>query len=122
VAAAPTATPLHDGVPNLLKYLYDISPAQPMTASDQAAMAVVGIDKTTSAGTKYLTLTYRKNALAAGLTVNVQTSTDLINWTTVTPDVDQQTGTDDNGDPIMEVGVDASNTNQRFIRLSVAGQ
>ena len=35
-----TATPENDGVPNLLKYVYDIDPAEAMTANDYAAMPV----------------------------------------------------------------------------------
>ena len=122
VTASPAATPLNDGVPNLLKYLYDISPTQTMSASDQAAMAVVGVDSTTNPGVKYLTLTYRKNALAEGLAVNLQTSTDLTNWTTVTPDINQQTVVGSGGDPMIEVGVTASSVNRQFIRLNVTAQ
>ena len=83
-------------------------------------MPVAGIDTTTNPGTQYLTLTYRQYALETGVTVNLQTSPDLINWTTVTPpDLSQQVGTDPNtGDPIMEMGAVMTGTTQ-FIRLNV---
>jgi hypothetical protein len=93
---APTATPENDGVPNLLKYLYDIDPSVPMSASDRGALPTVGIDSTTDPDAEYLTLTYREYALKTGIT-------------------DSNTG-----DPIMEVGVIIpSTTTRQFIRLNV---
>ena len=120
MASVPTATPLNDGVPSLLKYFYDINPARPMTPADLAAMPTVGTDTTSNPGTQYLTLTYRKYASAIGVTVNVQTSPDLKTWTTVDPpDLSQQVGTDPNtGDPIMEVGVKANGAGPQFVRLN----
>ena len=117
--SGPSATPQYDGVSNLLKYLYDINPARPMTATDRAALPVVGV--TTVSGTQYLELTYRQNALLTGITVNVQTSTDLKNWTTANPPgLFQQVGTDGTtGDPIVEVGVKTNSVAKMFIRLNV---
>lgn len=113
------ATPQHDGVPNLLKYLYDINPTHAMTTADKTALPVVGL--TTSSGTSYLTLTYRQNANITGVTVNVQTSTDLSTWSSVTSPnlLSQQVGTDiSTGDPLMQVGVKATGA-ARYIRLNV---
>jgi len=118
-AGAATATPEGDGVPNLLKYLFDINPTGPMSSTDRAALPAIGTDTATNPGTTYLTLTYRQYAGLAGVTVNFQTSPDLRTWTTITPDINQEIGTDPNtGDPIMEVGVIATGTKQ-FIRLNV---
>ncbi|HUB66114.1 MAG TPA: protease pro-enzyme activation domain-containing protein [Candidatus Methylacidiphilales bacterium] len=112
-----SATPENDGVPNLLKYLFDINPTEVMKASDIAALPVVGI--TTISVTNYLTLTYRQYTLETGLTVNVQTSPDLVNWTTVNNPAIVQTGTDPNtGDPIMQAQVPFNGTVE-FIRLNV---
>jgi uncharacterized repeat protein (TIGR03803 family) len=111
-----------DGIPNLLKYLYNVNPGEPMTATDRAALPAVGIDSTANPGTQYLTLTYRQYALATGVNVVLQTSTDLKTWKNVNPpDLAQQIGTDANtGDPIMEVGVVVPpNTTRQFIRLNV---
>jgi hypothetical protein len=90
-----------------------------MLGSDRTALPTVGT--TTTGGTEYLTLTYRQYASASGITVNVQTSSDLKTWTTVNPpSFSQQIGTDSTtGDPIMEVGVLANGTNKQFIRLNV---
>jgi hypothetical protein len=105
--------------------LFDINPAEVMSATDLAAMPTAGL--VTSAGTSYLTLTYHQYALETGITVNVQTSPDLQNWTTLTQSQTpttttyslQQTGTDSNtGDPIMQAQVVASGTNE-FIRLNI---
>ena len=118
--SGPTATPENDGVPNLLKYLYDINPAVPMTPADYAALPASDVDTTTTPGTTYLTLTYRRYTLVTGITVNVQTSSDLQTWTTVTPNISQKIETDPNtGDPIMEVEVNTEGAPREFIRLYV---
>jgi len=117
LVSGPSATPLHDGIPNLLKYLYHIDPTVPLTTSARAALPTVGT--TTLGGTAYLTLTYRQNQAATGLTVNVQTSTDLQSWTTVTDPPVSQAGTDPTtGDPIMQALVPISGPKQ-FLRLDV---
>ena len=119
---SPTATPQEDGEDNLLKYLFNVNPSQPMTPSDRAALPAVGIDATSVPGAQYLALTYRQYQLLAGVAVTVQTSMDLKTWTTVDPpDLSQQVGTDTTtGDPIIEVGVlIPPNTRKQFIRLTV---
>ncbi len=114
---APTDCPRHDGVPNLLKYLYDIDPSKPMGAGDRAALPVVTM--TTLNGTLYLNLTYRLNATMTGLTVNLQTSSDMRTWTTVpNPSRTQMTTDATTGDPIMQVGVVAHGVTQ-YLRLNV---
>jgi hypothetical protein len=120
----PTGTPEHDGVPNLLKYLFDINPILPMSATDRAALPAFTVN--TSAGQTYLLLTYREYAEETGVTINVQTSPDLKTWTTLNITQNQytlgQTGssTGDSGisDPIMQIQVPASGTRQ-FLRLNV---
>ena len=117
---------LADGVPNLLKYLYDINPTKVMTASDRAALPVSGV--TSIGGVPYLTLTYGQSKTATGITLNVQTSADLKTLTartlttgtpTSTQYVEVPTGTTDpNGDPYMEIEVPASGSVE-FIRLNV---
>ena len=116
--SGPNDTPQNDGVPNLLKYFFDIDPARPMISADRAALPVVGT--TVVGGTRYLTLTYRQFALATGLTSQVQISADLVNWTAASNASTTQTGTDPNtGDPILQVRVAASGPRQ-FLRLQVA--
>jgi uncharacterized repeat protein (TIGR03803 family) len=116
ITDAPSAKPRGDGVSTLLKYLCDIDPRVPMTAADRAALPTLGM---TDAG--YLTLTYRQFALKTGVTVNVQTSSDLINWTTLNPPaLEQQIGSDVNtGDPIIEVGIKPVTSGNHYLRLNV---
>lgn len=116
--SGPLSIPEKDGVPNLLKYLFDINPTTPMSAADRAALPVVGT--TTYLETPCLTLTYRQNPLVSGLTVNVQTSSNLQTWQTVTPTFTQSAGVDSGtGDPLVEVGVSVTNPTKQFIRLNV---
>lgn len=121
---APTATPENDGVPTLLKYLYDINPSQPMLATDRAALPVFAVSTTTG----NLTLTYRQYSLETGITINVQTSPDLQTWTplaksttlTSTTYTVQPVGSpSSNGDQTMEVDVMPTGTVRQFIRLNV---
>ena len=116
-----SASPQSDGIPNLLKYLYDIDPTGSMSVTDRAALPTAGTDTTTTPGTEYLTLTYRQYALETGITIHVQSSPNLQAWTTVTPDISRQIGTDPTtGDAIMEVGVIVpSIATKQFIRLDV---
>lgn len=116
--SGPNATPQHDGIPNALKYLCDINPSLPMNAASYAALPVVGME--TDGGTQYLTLTYRQNQTPTGITVNVQTSTDLQTWQTVAPDTIQTISTDPaTGDPIIQIKVKTSNAPRMFVRLQV---
>ena len=120
IDVAPGDQPLNDGVPTLLKYLYDIDPSRPMSATDRAALPVF-----TVASSGDLTLTYRQYPFISGITVNVQMSQDLQNWVTLTgattpiADTVHQTGADPiTGDPIMQVQVPVSGAKQ-FLRLDV---
>ena len=119
ITSDPTDTPQNDGVPNLLKYLFDLNPTVSMSATDRAALPAPA--KTTIGGSQYLTLTYRQNAAMTGITVNVQTSPDLKTWTTVTPDFTNNLGSDPTipGDSDIQVEVNTAGANKKFIRLSV---
>ena len=120
LTGGPTGIPMNDGTPNLLKYLAHINPTTSMSATDRAALPTVGKDTTSTPGTTYLTLTFREWASATGVSVNLESSTDLQTWTPVTPDIEQQIGADANtGDPIMEMGVNATGSARKFIRLNV---
>ncbi len=116
--SGPNATPQNDGVTNLLKYLFDINPTRPMTPADIAALPAVSV--TGNLGQQFLCLTYRQNAQLSGVTINLQSSPDMQTWTTVTPAVSLQVGTDSvTGDPILQVGINVTNSNEDFIRLNV---
>ena len=54
------------------------------------------------------------------MTINVQTSPDLITWTTVTPSNTLTLGTDPTtGDPLVEVEVLTQGAPKDFIRLNL---
>ncbi len=121
--SGPAAMPEKDGVPNLLKYLYNIRPSQTMNAADRAALPVFAIN---SSGN--LTLTFREFVAQTGITLHVESSGDLQSWSPLTQSTTlssstytmQPTGvTDPNtGDPYMQVEVQAAGSTQ-FIRLNV---
>jgi kumamolisin len=118
ISSDPTSTPFNDDVPTLMKYLSDIDPTHPITAADRAALPTVG--GTTIGSTSYLTLTYRQYAAATGLTVDIQTSPDLVNWTTVSNPTIIGIGLDPTtNDPILQAQVPFT-TSPQFIRLNVA--
>lgn len=127
ISGPPTEITGYDGIPLLLKYLYDINPSVPMGDLDYGATPFAGV--TTIGENQYLTLTYRRYLYATGVTVNVQTSTDMQSWTTVNLNppnpansFSQQIGWDTTKnppDPIMEVGVQITNPAGQFLRLNV---
>ena len=117
-----TATPQNDGISNELKYFCNIDPSVPMTDAGRAALPAVQTEDLGSA--QYLTLTYRKNAWAGGLTSSLQVSTDLSanSWQTVTPDLTQTVSIDSlSGDQTIKAGVNVTGTPGKFIRLRVTG-
>jgi CubicO group peptidase (beta-lactamase class C family) len=116
----PTATPQGDGIPNLLKCFCDIDPGVPMDADAQAALPAGAI--ITVGATNYLTLTYQQNSWATGVSANLQTSTDLKSWQTVTPNLTRTVSTDYvTGDQTFKIGVNVTGLPKQFIRLQVTG-
>jgi peptidyl-prolyl cis-trans isomerase A (cyclophilin A) len=117
--SAPTATPQNDGVPNLIKYLCDVTPMRTMPATDLAKLPKAG--STTISGAKVATLTYRQRANLVGVFVNVETSTDLQTWAAPTNATTTQTATTDGtGDTITQVSVPAPTNGGQFFRLDVS--
>ncbi len=120
----PTALSATDKIPNLLKYFFDIDPGVPMTPADHTAMPALG-SFTDSGGTAYLTLTFRQFVGATGVSVTLQSSPDMQDWTNVAPAdlISQQVGTDSvTGDPIMQMGARMAPAGQQFLRLNVTLQ
>jgi hypothetical protein len=128
ISDAPGSTPYDDGVPTLLKYLYNINPTRPMTAADRAALPVADYGVPSGQTSSYITLTYRQYSKQTGLIIQVQTSADLKTWTPILlpgqpatpPDLTVPLGNDPvTNDPILEVGMLANGHNKQFIRLQV---
>jgi len=115
--SGPSAIPQSDRTANLLKYFSDIAPNVPMSASDCAALPFSGW--TTVGSTPCLTLTYRQNPFATDVVITVQTSSDLVNWQTVTPDHTVMSLDATTGDPITQIQINATGNTRRFVRLNV---
>lgn len=119
-SAGATADPEDDGTENLLKFALGINPTVTMSAADAAALPAGGVDAATTPGTLYLTLKYRLNPFATGITISIQTSPDLKTWSTVTPailrvsDIDAATGY-----PIMQAEAVTTGSSRAFMRLNV---
>lgn len=111
-----TGTPFNDSVPNLFKYVFDIDPSVPMSATSRLRLPVLGT--ATISGTPCVTLTFHEHDALIGVTVSVETSPDLVTWTTLSNPTIVQTGTDSLGDPIEQVRV-VRGTGPQFIRLNV---
>jgi cyclophilin family peptidyl-prolyl cis-trans isomerase len=117
--SAPAATPQKDGTPNLLKYFCGINGNVTMSLADQAKLPIAG--KTTISNAIYQTMTYHQRPGAASVSMAVQVSTDLVSWSTPAANTMNivQTGTDSDGNAIMQVQVPAPTTGAQFLRLSL---
>ena len=91
-----------------------------MDVDDRAALPAAQM--ITVGATNYLTLTYQQNSWAAGVSANLQTSTDLKSWQTVTPNLTRTVSTDYvTGDQTFKIGVNVTGLPKQFIRLQVTG-
>jgi uncharacterized repeat protein (TIGR03803 family) len=117
----PSASSFPDGIPNLLKYLFAIDPTVPINSTSRDSLPAEGIAMAN--GSPYLTLSYVESALAGNLDVEVQTSSDLVNWSSYSLDDPtlymQQTTDPSTGNTMMQVGVPITGSPHQFIRLNV---
>jgi hypothetical protein len=110
------------GIPNGLKFFFDLNATGAMTASDSSALPHAGVEF--SGGLQYLTLTYRQNPEASTANIQLQVSSDLTpnSWLPVTPDLTQSLTPDSvTGDPRIKVMVNVTGQTRKFIRLQVTG-
>jgi hypothetical protein len=104
--AGNLADPELDGSTNLVEYALDLNPH----TSSQHQLPTAVMDENT------IELTWRKNILAKDVTIQVQTSPDQVNWTTVTP-ANEVIG-NDGGAQIIRSTIQRSGDRQ-FVRLLV---
>ncbi len=106
--SGPSADPAGTGAPNLLKYAFNSAPTQAPVASQTSA----GVDA------NYVSLTYTKLSGAADLTYTVEQSSNLMQWTPVTPTNEV---TDDGTTQRITARVPKGGANDRsFLRLRVS--
>jgi uncharacterized repeat protein (TIGR03803 family) len=113
-----TVTPAGDGIPNLLKYAFNLNP----WANGTGGLPVVSI--MTIGGTNYLALTYIENIYASDLSYIPEVSGDLKTWNfgagyvspvSVTPNADGVT------ESVIVQDLTPIGNRPRFIRLRITG-
>jgi hypothetical protein len=120
-----TADPNQNGVSNLLEYALDLNPL----SQNPPTLPFVAWDTNTADG-PWLTFTYRRNKSAMDLTYGVQTSTDLITWSSIIPNqtslVSEVANSNPDGDgtsELLRIRIKTSPTeSKRFVRLNVTRQ
>ena len=113
--SGPTVSADGDGMPNLLKYAFDINPLSSGTNNGP------NLSFYSSGGRNYMALTYRQNILATDLTYDVQTSTSLSpsSWTTVTVPQSIIGQDQTTGDLYIQRSIDITGMPEEFMRLNV---
>ncbi len=114
-----TASPAGDGIPNLMKYAFNLKPFVP----GAAGLPVAGLQ--TVGGTNYLSITFNRVLFATDVSYTVQVSGDLITWNSG-PVYTAPAGTPiDNGDGTETVTVQdivpVTAAGARFIRVQING-
>lgn len=120
MASDPAAIPFNDGIPNLLKYLFNINPLFPISATDRNALPAAGTEIV--GGARQLTWTFRTNAAAADVRFELQAITNFQvgTWQPLTPDGIQILSREPvTGDQTIRIKVNASDATRKFLRLKV---
>jgi len=112
-AGANTASPLGDGVPNLIKYALGLNPLAPATGGQLPMPSIVQ-----SNGLSYLALTVNRAAEPSDVTYTVQVSGDLQAWASGGPNT--MTISNTTSRLMVRDSTSVSSAVARFIRLSVS--
>ena len=115
------ADPDHDGIPNWLAFVCNLAPLGGVPAGDLGALPAAGREQI--GNVNYLTLTFRRNGLAAQTNIAYETSTDLAAgpWQPTVPDIVEALAPDSaTGDPRLRAKF-ALGTARGFVRLRVTG-
>ncbi len=112
-AGADTASPLDDGVPNLIKYALGLNPNTPAAGSQLPVPGILPVS-----GQSYLTLTVSRTAQAMDVTYTVQVSSNLQSWVSGSPYTVVITNLPTQ--LIVRDNTPVGNAISRFIRLQVS--
>ena len=115
------ADPDHDGIPNWLAFVCHVPPLGGMTTADRDALPKAGRERI--ANVDYVTLTYRRNALAGQTNISYETSGDLsaLAWQASMPDLVEALAPDPvTGDPRVRAKFIPGGA-RIFVRLRVTG-
>jgi hypothetical protein len=114
------ANPAGDGIPNLEKYAFGLSP---LVATNSAGLPVNAVQSV--GGTNYLTIAYKQILYDTDISYTVQVSGDLTNWFSGAGYTTQVVPPADNGDGSVTVTVrdvvPANTAAARFIRVNISG-
>ncbi|HTS16784.1 MAG TPA: pyrrolo-quinoline quinone [Verrucomicrobiae bacterium] len=113
-AGADTASPVGDGVPNLIKYALGLNPLTAAIGSQLPGPSIIQ-----SNGLSYLALTVNRSAEPSDITYTVQVSGDLQTW--VSGGSFTVTIANTPSQLIVRDNTPISSAVARFVRLSVAG-
>lgn len=107
--SGPSADPVGDGIPNLLRYALGAEPRTP----DPAALPSTAVED------DYLTLTFAAPADLTGVVSEVQTSGELAGWESNAVLLRDEPGTDGETIYTYRDSVPMTGNNRRFMRLKV---
>ena len=100
------ADPNHNGIPNLLEYAMDGDPKGTSTTRP-----------TVSNGPGYVSINYRRSNSASDVTITVQESLNMVNWTTAL--VSEEILSDDGNAQMVKAKVGLGSETKKFLRLQV---
>lgn len=117
-ASSDTASPAGDGIPNLLKYAFNLNPwASGVSALPCGSMMAIG-------GTNHLTLTYIQDLYATDITYTPEVSSDLHTWNSglgYTAPVSVTNNADGVTETVIVQSLVPKGSAPGFIRLRVVG-
>ena len=112
--ALDMATPVKDGIPNLVKYALGLNPNQVSTAVTNGVNPGLPLGRQEG---NSLTLTYQKDTSKSDLTYTVETSTDLVNW--ITGGINETLQSTSGNIQTRKASVVTGTANRQFIHLKI---
>jgi hypothetical protein len=117
---SPSADPANDGIPNLLKYAFNLNPTESEVQGLPVASMMAPGD-----GKSYLTISYTQLQSATDILYTVQVSSDLVNWisgSSATKQVSSVSNNDGTSTVVVRDLTPVSSGGARFIRVQISQQ